>query len=111
MDSKAFDTGAYHIQSVKWVSESITPLGLANLMGNLDTLLISFSGLAVTDFILFITDKPLFILLPPLFSLFLPAYMFAQKIGCQSDIFFILSVLPLFMQSRSFGLLHLIIRC
>lgn len=101
---KAFDTGAYHIQSVKWVSESITPLGLANLMGNLGYTSLSFSGLAVTDFILFITDKPLFILYPALFSLFFACiYVSRKRLAAKSDIFFILSVLPLFMQSRRFG--------
>ncbi len=79
------------------------PVGMANLMGNIGHFL-SFSGLAVTDFILFITDKPLFILYPALFSLFFACiYVSRKRLAAKSDIFFILSVLPLFMQSRSFG--------
>ena len=55
------DTGIYHIQSIKWLNESVAPLGLANLYGRLGYNSSWFTIAAIVETPLLLKESPLFI--------------------------------------------------
>ena len=56
------DTGIYHLQSMKWLHESRTPLGLANLHGRLGFNSSWFTVAAIVDWPVLLKESPLFII-------------------------------------------------
>ena len=56
-----YDTGLYHMQSVKWLNESVAPLGLANLHVRLGFNSSWFTIAAIVETPLLLKESPLFI--------------------------------------------------
>ncbi len=108
--SEVYDTGLYHLASMKWIIESPVPLGLANLHSRFGFNCSWFVLSAVTEQLVFIFDYPYFILntIIALFFLSAPVLLikrifmrYIQDIKF-SGVFLLMAVIPVFVPGSDF---------